>query len=118
MDSVVRDDGVVEMVMWCVAEMMMAAVGDDGVVWQWELVEKARSKQLRLHEYNSGTTTLSNVCMFGVDHFDDNLPPGQGAIKKREHGLKFYCTILTHLCVVVGSILATRVTLRPDLLLN
>ncbi|OVA19037.1 Biotin/lipoyl attachment [Macleaya cordata] len=45
-----------------------------------ELVEKARSKQLQPHEYNSGTFTLSNLGMFGVDRFDAILPPGQGAI--------------------------------------
>ncbi|PIA39708.1 hypothetical protein AQUCO_02600274v1 [Aquilegia coerulea] len=42
-----------------------------------ELVEKARSKQLQPHEYNSGTFTLSNLGMFGVDRFDAILPPGQ-----------------------------------------
>lgn len=45
-----------------------------------ELVEKARAKQLQHHEYNSGTFTLSNLGMFGVDRFDAILPPGQGAI--------------------------------------
>ncbi|XP_061374664.1 dihydrolipoyllysine-residue acetyltransferase component 4 of pyruvate dehydrogenase complex, chloroplastic-like isoform X2 [Gastrolobium bilobum] len=45
-----------------------------------ELVDKARSKQLQPHEYNSGTFTLSNLGMFGVDRFDAILPPGQGAI--------------------------------------
>ncbi|MCL7022805.1 hypothetical protein MKW94_009450 [Papaver nudicaule] len=45
-----------------------------------ELVEKARSKQLQPHEYTSGTFTLSNLGMFGVDRFDAILPPGQGAI--------------------------------------
>nr|AAA52202.1 dihydrolipoamide acetyl transferase [Zea mays] len=32
------------------------------------------------HEYNSGTFTLSNLGMFGVDRFDAILPPGTGAI--------------------------------------
>ncbi|CAI0552413.1 unnamed protein product [Linum tenue] len=45
-----------------------------------ELVEKARAKQLQPNEYNSGTFTLSNLGMFGVDRFDAILPPGQGAI--------------------------------------
>ncbi|WCJ24573.1 Dihydrolipoyllysine-residue acetyltransferase component of pyruvate dehydrogenase complex [Euphorbia peplus] len=45
-----------------------------------ELVEKARTKQLQPQEYNSGTFTLSNLGMFGVDRFDAILPPGQGAI--------------------------------------
>lgn len=45
-----------------------------------ELVNKARSKQLSPNEYNSGTFTLTNLGMFGVDRFDAILPPGQGAI--------------------------------------
>ncbi|KAL4334319.1 hypothetical protein GQ457_07G021870 [Hibiscus cannabinus] len=45
-----------------------------------ELVEKARAKQLQPHEYNTGTFTLSNLGMFGVDRFDAILPPGTGAI--------------------------------------
>ncbi|KAJ6988020.1 dihydrolipoyllysine-residue acetyltransferase component 4 of pyruvate dehydrogenase complex [Populus alba x Populus x berolinensis] len=62
--------------------------------WQWqsmldlyllskkwkELVVKARAKQLQPHEYNSGTFTVSNLGMFGVDRFDAILPPGHGAI--------------------------------------
>lgn len=45
-----------------------------------DLVERARAKQLQPEEYNSGTFTLSNLGMFGVDRFDAILPPGQGAI--------------------------------------
>ncbi|MBN3951289.1 MAG: 2-oxo acid dehydrogenase subunit E2 [Nostoc sp. NMS7] len=44
------------------------------------LVERARAKQLQPQEYNSGTFTLSNLGMFGVDRFDAILPPGQGSI--------------------------------------
>ncbi len=44
------------------------------------LVERARAKQLQPIEYNSGTFTLSNLGMFGVDTFDAILPPGQGSI--------------------------------------
>ncbi len=44
------------------------------------LVERARAKQLQPQEYNTGTFTLSNLGMFGVDRFDAILPPGQGAI--------------------------------------
>ena len=44
------------------------------------LVERARTKQLQPAEYNTGTFTLSNLGMFGVDTFDAILPPGQGAI--------------------------------------
>ncbi|MEA5575763.1 dihydrolipoamide acetyltransferase family protein [Anabaena sp. UHCC 0451] len=44
------------------------------------LVEKARAKQLQPEEYNTGTFTLSNLGMFGVDTFDAILPPGQGSI--------------------------------------
>lgn len=45
-----------------------------------ELVDKARTKQLQPYEYNTGTFTLSNLGMFGVDRFDAILPPGTGAI--------------------------------------
>jgi pyruvate dehydrogenase E2 component (dihydrolipoamide acetyltransferase) len=44
------------------------------------LVEKARAKQLQPEEYNSGTFTISNLGMFGVDRFDAILPPNTGAI--------------------------------------
>ncbi len=45
-----------------------------------DLVERARTKQLQPAEYNSGTFTLSNLGMYGVDRFDAILPPGQGSI--------------------------------------
>jgi pyruvate dehydrogenase E2 component (dihydrolipoamide acetyltransferase) len=45
-----------------------------------DLVTRSRSKQLSPEEYNSGTFTLSNLGMFGVDSFDAILPPGQGSI--------------------------------------
>eukprot|EP00898_Chlorokybus_atmophyticus_P003884 jgi/Chlat1/4497/Chrsp29S04418 len=48
-------------------------------VWA-SLVDKARAKQLSPDEYNSGTFTLSNLGMFGVDTFDAILPAGQGSI--------------------------------------
>jgi len=44
------------------------------------LVERARTKQLQPQEYSSGTFTISNLGMFGVDTFDAILPPGQGSI--------------------------------------
>ncbi len=44
------------------------------------LVERARAKQLQPEEYSSGTFTISNLGMFGVDTFDAILPPGQGSI--------------------------------------
>lgn len=45
-----------------------------------DLVDRARSKQLQPEEYNSGTFTVSNLGMFGVDRFDAILPPGTGSI--------------------------------------
>lgn len=48
---------------------------------QWaDLVKRSRSKQLQPNEYSSGTFTISNLGMFGVDRFDAILPPGTGAI--------------------------------------
>jgi pyruvate dehydrogenase E2 component (dihydrolipoamide acetyltransferase) len=45
-----------------------------------DLVDRARAKQLQPEEYSTGTFTLSNLGMFGVDRFDAILPPGQGSI--------------------------------------
>ncbi|PZO11764.1 MAG: branched-chain alpha-keto acid dehydrogenase subunit E2 [Leptolyngbya foveolarum] len=45
-----------------------------------DLVARSRSKQLAPDEYSTGTFTLSNLGMFGVDSFDAILPPGQGSI--------------------------------------
>ncbi len=45
-----------------------------------DLVERSRAKQLQPDEYSSGTFTLSNLGMFGVDSFDAILPVGQGSI--------------------------------------
>jgi pyruvate dehydrogenase E2 component (dihydrolipoamide acetyltransferase) len=45
-----------------------------------DLVERARLKQLQPVEYSSGTFTVSNLGMFGVDRFDAILPSGQGSI--------------------------------------
>ena len=49
------------------------------LTWK-DLVARARSKQLQPEEYSTGTFTLSNLGMFGVDNFDAILPPGQGSI--------------------------------------
>ena len=45
-----------------------------------DLVARSRTKQLQPEEYSTGTFTLSNLGMFGVDRFDAILPPGTGAI--------------------------------------
>lgn len=48
---------------------------------QWkDLVERARQKRLQPEEYLTGSFTISNLGMFGVDRFDAILPPQQGAI--------------------------------------
>ena len=48
---------------------------------QWaDLVKRSRTKQLKPEEYSSGTFSLSNLGMYGVDRFDAILPPGTGAI--------------------------------------
>ncbi|NJK65483.1 MAG: 2-oxo acid dehydrogenase subunit E2 [Microcoleus sp. CSU_2_2] len=45
-----------------------------------DLVDRARTKQLKPDEYSTGTFTLSNLGMYGVDKFDAILPPNQGSI--------------------------------------
>jgi pyruvate dehydrogenase E2 component (dihydrolipoamide acetyltransferase) len=48
-------------------------------MWK-DLVDRARLKQLQPQEYSSGTFTISNLGMLGVEMFDAILPPGTGAI--------------------------------------
>jgi pyruvate dehydrogenase E2 component (dihydrolipoamide acetyltransferase) len=55
-----------------------------------ELVDKARAKQLSPQEYTTGTFTLSNLGMFGVDRFDAILPPG--TVRTYSPLLKFRCS--------------------------
>jgi len=50
-----------------------------GRTWK-ELVGKAKGKKLSPAEYSSGTFTISNLGMFGVQQFDAILPPGTGSI--------------------------------------
>jgi len=45
-----------------------------------DLVNRARAKQLAPDEFSTGTFTVSNLGMFGVDKFDAILPPGTGTI--------------------------------------
>lgn len=45
-----------------------------------DLVKRARSKQLSSDEYSSGTFTVSNLGMMGIETFDAILPPGTGAL--------------------------------------
>lgn len=45
-----------------------------------DLVKRARTKQLKPDEFNSGNFSISNLGMFGVDTFDAILPPGTAAI--------------------------------------
>eukprot|EP00204_Picochlorum_oklahomense_P001139 CAMPEP_0118807548 /NCGR_PEP_ID=MMETSP1161-20130426/35530_1 /TAXON_ID=249345 /ORGANISM="Picochlorum oklahomensis, Strain CCMP2329" /LENGTH=442 /DNA_ID=CAMNT_0006736921 /DNA_START=68 /DNA_END=1396 /DNA_ORIENTATION=+ len=45
-----------------------------------DLVKRARAKQLAPDEFTTGTFTISNLGMFGVDSFDAILPPGTAAI--------------------------------------
>lgn len=50
-----------------------------GQNWR-ELVEKAKSNSLTPDEYTTGTITISNLGMFGVNQFDAILPKGTGSI--------------------------------------
>ena len=45
-----------------------------------ELGEKARTKKLQLADLQGGTFTLSNLGMYGIDHFTAIVNPPQAAI--------------------------------------
>eukprot|EP00850_Spirogloea_muscicola_P020889 SM000229S07525 [mRNA] locus=s229:169818:172710:- [translate_table: standard] len=66
-----------------------------------ELVEKARAKQLTPAEFTTGTFTLSNLGMYGVDKFDAILPPGQASPRLN---LNIYAIISGTDCI--GAIMA------------
>ena len=42
-----------------------------------DLADRARSKRLAPHEYQGGTTTISNLGMFGIERFDAVINPPQ-----------------------------------------
>ena len=44
------------------------------------LAERARRRRLAPHEYQGGTTAISNLGMFGVDHFDAVINPPHASI--------------------------------------
>jgi pyruvate dehydrogenase E2 component (dihydrolipoamide acetyltransferase) len=45
-----------------------------------DLAHRARGKQLKGHEIQGSTFSLSNLGMFGIDHFDAVINPPEGAI--------------------------------------
>jgi pyruvate dehydrogenase E2 component (dihydrolipoamide acetyltransferase) len=45
-----------------------------------ELAERARRRRLAPHEYQGGTTAISNLGMFGIDHFDAVINPPHATI--------------------------------------
>ncbi len=45
-----------------------------------DLAQRARSKRLAPHEYQGGSTTLSNLGMYGIDRFDAVINPPQASI--------------------------------------
>jgi pyruvate dehydrogenase E2 component (dihydrolipoamide acetyltransferase) len=45
-----------------------------------DLAARARSKRLAPHEYQGGSTTISNLGMFGIDRFDAVINPPQASI--------------------------------------
>jgi pyruvate dehydrogenase E2 component (dihydrolipoamide acetyltransferase) len=45
-----------------------------------DLAARARTKRLAPHEYQGGSTTISNLGMFGIDRFDAVINPPQASI--------------------------------------
>lgn len=45
-----------------------------------DLVARARDQKLKPQELQGGTFSLSNLGMYGVEHFDAIIPPGQSSI--------------------------------------
>lgn len=74
--AVAIDGGLITPTIVKANEMDLFSIGRK---WK-ELVGKAKEKKLSPAEYSSGTFTISNLGMFGVQQFDAILPPGTGSI--------------------------------------
>ncbi|PHR18241.1 MAG: pyruvate dehydrogenase complex dihydrolipoamide acetyltransferase [Sphingopyxis sp.] len=53
-----------------------------------DLAERAKAGKLKMHEYQGGTASLSNMGMFGVTAFDAVINPPQGMILAISAGIK------------------------------
>jgi len=53
-----------------------------------DLAERAKAGKLKMHEYQGGTASLSNMGMFGVTSFDAVINPPQGMILAISAGIK------------------------------
>jgi len=53
-----------------------------------DLAERAKAGKLKMHEYQGGTASLSNMGMFGVTTFDAVINPPQGMILAISAGIK------------------------------
>lgn len=53
-----------------------------------DLAERAKSGKLKMHEYQGGTASLSNMGMFGVTSFDAVINPPHGMILAISAGIK------------------------------
>jgi len=53
-----------------------------------DLAARARSKRLAPHEYQGGSTTISNLGMYGIDRFDAVINPPQASILAVGHAEK------------------------------
>jgi len=53
-----------------------------------DLAQRARTRKLAPHEYQGGSFAISNLGMFGIDHFDAVINPPHGAILAVGAGVK------------------------------
>lgn len=74
--AVAIDGGLITPTIQNANERNIQDIGDN---WK-ELVDKAKKGGLKPADYQSGTFTITNLGMFGVNQFDAILPPGQGSI--------------------------------------
>lgn len=74
--AVAIDGGLITPTLKYANEKDILELGQD---WR-TLVEKAKSNSLTPDEYTTGTVTISNLGMFGVNQFDAILPKGTGSI--------------------------------------
>ncbi len=74
--AVAIDEGLVTPVVRDVDLKGLARIGDE----VRQLAERARSRQLKVHEIQGSTFTVSNLGMFGIDSFEAIINPPEAAI--------------------------------------
>ena len=103
--AVATDAGLITPILWRAEEQSLEALMEQIA----QAAEKARARKLLPKDYEGGSFSISNLGMFGVDHFTAIINPPQAAIlavgglKKTPQGLVLSCTLSSDHRVIDGA---------------